>query len=106
MNNGTMGPAKKACREFEERTTGWGRNSERLEKYGRRRWNLAERLEYIRLHLNEIHEDGNDDGESEEFNNIRGLSAIQFVREYLDVFDPADWKKIDEERAQEDREGG
>jgi hypothetical protein len=96
-----MGPAEKACREFEERTAGWERNGERLEKYGRRRWNLAERLEYIRLRLNELHEDNED----EDWNNINGMIAIHFVREYLDIFDLAEWKKIDEERAREDREG-
>ena len=102
MSNETMGPAEKACREFEERTAGWGRNGERLEKYGRRRWNLAERLEYIRLHLNELHERGDDD---EDHNNACGIGAIHFVREYIDVFDPEEWKKLDKERAREDWEG-
>ena len=92
-----MGPAEKACRKFEEAAF----DCNRLHTLGRRRWNLAERLEYIRLQLNEIHEEGN---EEEEWNNIRGMSAIHFVSEYMDEYNPKGWAAIDEERADEDRQ--
>jgi hypothetical protein len=92
-----MGPAEKACRAFEEAAF----DCNRIDTLGRRRWNLAERLEYIRLSLNRIHEEGSDD---EEWNNIRGMGAIGFVREYEDKYTAEEWAAIDDERAREDHD--
>lgn len=92
-----MGPAEKACRAFEEAAF----DCNRLHTLGRRRWNLAERLEYIRLSLNEIHEEQNND---DDWNNVRGMSAVGYVRDYMGKFSPGEWAEIDEERAREDRD--
>ena len=69
---------------------------ERLSTLGRRRMNLEERLEYLRLCLNR-------EKESPEKDPFFGLGVItSFLFEYLE--DPSKWEEIDMERQREDND--
>lgn len=68
----------------------------RKETLGRRRMNLEERLEYVRLSLNR-------DKEYPEYYPFDGLSVIcTFLYDYFEK--PTNWEQIDHLRAQEDME--